>query len=147
MFVELIAMRPTGVFSVQMKNWEPLVSGPELAMDRTPAECVRDCENFADIGSFAALVTCHVSRGSPGPVCRSRKFSSRKLSPKMETEPVPSPWLRSPPWAMNPGMMRWKVEPGQFLRNFVDSSSYDATHLCSSAPVHPCTDTESFHMF
>lgn len=26
------------VFMVQMKNWEPLVLGPALAMDRTPAK-------------------------------------------------------------------------------------------------------------
>lgn len=40
------------VFSVQMKNWEPLVLGPALAMDRIP-----------------------------GPVCVKLKFSSSNLLP------------------------------------------------------------------
>mmetsp|Transcript_47089 Transcript_47089/g.134367 ORF Transcript_47089/g.134367 Transcript_47089/m.134367 type:complete len:217 (+) Transcript_47089:88-738(+) len=41
-----------GVFSVQMKNWEPFECGPELAMERMP-----------------------------GPVCFFWKFSSRNFSP------------------------------------------------------------------
>lgn len=51
------AGRPRGrsyqaVLAVQMKNWDPLVLGPALAMDRTP-----------------------------GPVCVSWKFSSSNLLP------------------------------------------------------------------
>ena len=29
----------------------------------------------------------------------------------MDSPPVPSPFVKSPPYAMNPGMMRWKIEP------------------------------------
>ena len=47
-----IIVKFTIVFSVQMKNWDPLVSGPLLAMDNTP-----------------------------GPECLSLKFSSAKVSP------------------------------------------------------------------
>ncbi|PON93901.1 LOW QUALITY PROTEIN: hypothetical protein TorRG33x02_102910 [Trema orientale] len=70
-----------GASAVQMKNWDPLVPGPALAMDRTP-----------------------------GPVCFLTKFSSGNLAP-MDSPPVPFPAVKSPPWHMNPGMTRWKLEP------------------------------------
>ena len=48
------------VFSVQMKNWEPLVLGPQFAIERVP-----------------------------GAVCFSLKFSSGNVSPYMDLPPVP----------------------------------------------------------
>mmetsp|Transcript_2024 Transcript_2024/g.12991 ORF Transcript_2024/g.12991 Transcript_2024/m.12991 type:complete len:216 (-) Transcript_2024:235-882(-) len=51
-----------GVATVVMKNWLPLVLGPALAMDRTPARS-----------------------------CRSTKFSSWNFPPNADCPPVPSP--------------------------------------------------------
>ena len=51
-----------------MKNWLPLVSFPEFAMERIP-----------------------------GPSCVKVKFSSGNLSPYIDFPPVPSPFVKSPP--------------------------------------------------
>ena len=64
-----------------MKNWEPLVLGPALAID-----------------------------SSPGTSCFSLKFKSGKVRPYMDLPPVPLWLVKSPPWAMKLGMMRWKWE-------------------------------------
>ena len=32
----------------------------------------------------------------------------------MDLPPVPSPRVKSPPWIMNEGMIRWKEEPAYF---------------------------------
>ena len=39
-------------------------------------------------------------------VCWRSKFSSANLLPKMDSPPVPSPFVKSPPWAIKP--RRWK---------------------------------------
>ncbi|KAI8554112.1 hypothetical protein RHMOL_Rhmol05G0072400 [Rhododendron molle] len=70
------------VLAVHIKNCEPLVPGPALAMERIPA-----------------------------PVCFLMKFSSANLDPYMDSPPVPFPAVKSPPWHMNPGITRWNVEP------------------------------------
>jgi hypothetical protein len=56
------------------KNWHPLLLGPLLAMDSSPA-----------------------------PVCFPTKFSSANLVPYMHVHPVPSPFRKSPPWIMKSG--------------------------------------------
>lgn len=56
------------VFVVHMKNWDPFVPGPALAMDRIP-----------------------------GPVCFFMKFSSANFAPYMDSPPVPFPAVKSPP--------------------------------------------------
>ena len=65
-----------------MKNWEPFVSDPEFAIDNKLAL-----------------------------ECPSLKFSSLNFPPKMDSLPVPSPLMKSPPYAINPGMIRWNFEP------------------------------------
>merc|ERR1719217_1871665 len=64
-----------------MKNWDPFVLGPAFAMERRP-----------------------------GVVCLSLKFSSGNIGPYMDSPPVPSPLVKSPPCNMNCGM-RWNLEP------------------------------------
>lgn len=71
-----------GVSEPVMKNWDPLLLGPELAMLTTP-----------------------------GPEWRSAKFSSANFAPYMDSPPVPLPRTKSPPWIMKLGMTRWKVDP------------------------------------
>mmetsp|Transcript_51433 Transcript_51433/g.151596 ORF Transcript_51433/g.151596 Transcript_51433/m.151596 type:complete len:215 (-) Transcript_51433:172-816(-) len=71
-----------GQVFVVMKNCEPLVFLPLLAMLRMP-----------------------------GTVCFRLRFSSAKVWPKMDSPPVPSPCVKSPPWIMKFGMMRWKGHP------------------------------------
>ena len=62
------------------KNCDPFVFGPEFAIDTTPA-----------------------------PVClRLRVISSSNLPPYTLSPPRPVP-VGSPPWIMNPLMMRWKI--------------------------------------
>mmetsp|Transcript_4785 Transcript_4785/g.14215 ORF Transcript_4785/g.14215 Transcript_4785/m.14215 type:complete len:221 (+) Transcript_4785:82-744(+) len=56
------------VFLHVMKNWQPLVFGPEFAMERYP-----------------------------GPSCLKSKFSSSKRSPYIDILPVPSCFMKSPP--------------------------------------------------
>jgi len=56
------------VLTVQMKNCDPLVLGPALAILSTPS-----------------------------PVCFKVKFSSGKFLPYMDLPPVPSPRVKSPP--------------------------------------------------
>lgn len=65
-----------------MKNWEPLVFGPELAMARRPT-----LSNF----TFAV-------------------HSSWKGFPQMDSPPRPVP-VGSPHWTMKLGMTRWKMMP------------------------------------
>lgn len=65
-----------------MKNWQPLEFGPEFAIDN-----------------------------NPGPVCFSWKFSSGKFFPYIENAPVPSPFMKSPPWHMKLGTTLWNVAP------------------------------------
>lgn len=57
------------VFTVQMKNCDPLVLGPALAI-----------------------------LSIPDPVCFSWKFSSANFSPYMDFPPVPLPRVKSPPY-------------------------------------------------
>lgn len=57
------------VSAVQMKNWEPLVFAPALAMDRVPF-----------------------------PPCFRVKFSSSNLLPQMDFPPVPLWLVKSPPY-------------------------------------------------
>ena len=70
-----------GNLSKQMKNWEAFESAPELAIDRIP-----------------------------GLVCLWIKFSSSKLSPYIDSPPVPLKFVKSPPYAINPGITLWKIE-------------------------------------
>mmetsp|Transcript_28735 Transcript_28735/g.77835 ORF Transcript_28735/g.77835 Transcript_28735/m.77835 type:complete len:205 (+) Transcript_28735:633-1247(+) len=79
-----------GVLTVVIKNWDPLVLGPALAILRYM-----------------------------GPSCLRLKFSSSNLAPKMLSPPVPFPLVKSPPWIMKLGMMRWKVLPLK-CRGFLD---------------------------
>ena len=68
-----------GVGASVMKNCDPLVFGPLLAMDKTPA-----------------------------PVCfSSRVISSSNLPPNADTPPRPVP-VGSPPWIMKSEITRWK---------------------------------------
>ena len=69
-----------GVATVVMKNCDPFVFGPALAMETVYG---RSC-------------------------LRSRVISSSNSPPHMETPPVPSP-SGSPVCSMNPLMMRWKM--------------------------------------
>ena len=41
----------------------------------------------------------------------SPKLSSSKTRPYMDSPPVPSPLVMSPPWHMNCGMILWNLEP------------------------------------
>lgn len=75
------------VAAVVMKNWLPLVLGPALAIDK--------------------------AKGS----CFSLKFSSANFYPQIDLPPVPSPFVKSPPWIMKLGIIRWKVLPSN-LRAF-----------------------------
>ncbi len=66
-------------------HWEPLVLGPALAMDRTPAP---DALVRALHGSEPAMPGCATGGTAtacpgrlPGPVCRNLKFSSGNLVP------------------------------------------------------------------
>lgn len=89
-----------GVATVVMKNCDPFVSFPELAIERRP-----------------------------GSACLMLKFSSSNRLPKIEIDPVPSPLTTSPPcnthcqsgpdeaccycttWIMKLGMTRWNRDP------------------------------------
>lgn len=63
-----------------MKNWQPFVLGPLLAMER-----------------------------SPGPSCFRLKFSSANVGPQMLIVPVPSPFRKSPPNGQeNPLIREWQ---------------------------------------
>ena len=44
--------------------------------------------------------------------CLSVKFSSSNFSPYIDSPPVPSNAVKSPPWIMNDLMTRWKIDPG-----------------------------------
>mmetsp|Transcript_15108 Transcript_15108/g.20256 ORF Transcript_15108/g.20256 Transcript_15108/m.20256 type:complete len:281 (+) Transcript_15108:580-1422(+) len=79
-----------GVASVVIKNCDPFVFSPAFAIDR-----------------------------SPGRSCFSLKFSSLNSPPYMLSPPVPLPRVKSPPWIMNPGMIRWNTEPLKW-RGFFD---------------------------
>lgn len=46
----------------------------------------------------------------PGPVCLAIKFSSSNLLPYILTQPLPSPFTKSPPWIMKSLITRWNVE-------------------------------------
>lgn len=70
------------VLTVHRKNCEPFVFAPQFAIDKTP-----------------------------GPVCFSLKFSSSNFSPWIDSPPVPFPSVKSPPWIINSGMMRWNLDP------------------------------------
>lgn len=72
------------VSAVVMKNWLPLVLGPALAMER--------------------------QKGS----CFSLKFSSLKLLPQIDSPPVPSPRVKSPPWIIKLGIILWNELPSYF---------------------------------
>ncbi len=68
-----------GVATKHKKNCDPLVFGPEFAIDKMP-----------------------------GPTCFLIKFSSSNNWPKMDIPSLLSfSTLRSPPWHMNFGMIRW----------------------------------------
>ena len=69
------------VCAVVMKNWLPFVSLPALAIDKQNGSCF------------------------------SLKFSSANLSPQIDLPPVPSPRVKSPPWIMKFGMIRWNLLP------------------------------------
>ena len=79
--------RPSSHFALAKvrKNCEPFVPGPELAMDSSPP--------------FWCLT------------CPPSGHSSAKQRPYMLSPPLPSPWMWSPPWSMNPGMIRWHFTP------------------------------------
>lgn len=91
---DVSAVQPAGIdyvsfnLPVVIKNCEPLVSGPALAIE--------------------------MQKGS----CLSLKFSSLKLLPKTERPPVPSWFVKSPPesitkvpWIMKLGIILWKEDP------------------------------------
>lgn len=89
-----------GVSAVVMKNWEPLVLGPEFwsrlafSPNRLFFIQLRDCERERQEQLTAIL-------NNPGVSCLSWKFSSAKdLVPYIEVDPVPSPCKKSPPWIM-----------------------------------------------
>lgn len=73
-----------GVGTVVMKNCDPLVFFPEFAIDN-----------------------------SPGLVCLTVKFSSSNVSPYILFPPVPFLFVKSPPWIINCGIIRWN---GQSLK-------------------------------
>jgi len=88
------------VLAVQIKNCDPLVLGPALAMLRMPLEI----QNVIKINTESVIF-------SPGPVCLRVKFSSWNFSPYIDFPPVPLKFVKSPPWHIKFGMTRWKMEP------------------------------------
>ena len=69
------------VAAVVMKNWLPFVFGPAFAIERQKGSCL------------------------------SLKFSSSKALPQIDLPPVPSPRVKSPPWIIKLGMIRWNLLP------------------------------------
>lgn len=63
------------------KNWLPFVFLPALAIDKQNGSCL------------------------------SLKFSSSKLLPQIDRPPVPSPRVKSPPWIIKLGIIRWNLLP------------------------------------
>lgn len=121
-----------------MKNCDPLVFGPALAIESRP---VHNEENWKrkqlkmyflqalPIRSSSwpshqwlgkplnrknaskEIYKLYKDRNSPGPSCLSLKFSSANLSPYIDSPPRPSPWVKSPPWIIKLGIILWNVLP------------------------------------
>lgn len=87
-----------------MKNWEPLVFDPEFAIDRSPGlVCLRRkfSSAFQSISSMDFFL-------------RERKAETLiplNLFPYIDLPPVPFPLVKSPPWTINMGITRWKLDP------------------------------------
>ena len=70
------------VLFVQIKNYDEFVFGPALAIDI-----------------------------NPGTVCLWMKFSSSNLVPYIDSPPVPSPFVISPPYITKSGIILWNLDP------------------------------------
>lgn len=116
-----------------MKNWDPLLSTPEFAIESTPvmwlyipynATMRNIVPSWTDSVLFKSdhrninrlwindgqLFTLN-RKYSPGPVCFNLKFSSGNLSPNIDSPPRPSPMVKSPPWIIKLGMILWNLLP------------------------------------
>jgi len=65
-----------------MKNYEPLVLGPALAIESNPTW-----------------------------LCLIKKFSSLNFSPKIDFPPVPLWLVKSPPYSIKLGIILWNPQP------------------------------------
>lgn len=97
-----------GVERKVRKNCEPLVLGPELAIESVP----RSVCFSANRGERSAPVDGREKQSDV------RAFlsmcSSSKGLPQVDCPPRPEP-VGSPPWSMKPGMRRWKMVSAYLL--------------------------------
>lgn len=120
------------VLSTVMKNCDPLELGPEFAIDSWPMSTQQNNMRPVFISDqnqqihLLILIEYSVETilqnthkhnfsnwrlVSPGSVCLRTKFSSSNLRPYMDFPPVPLWLVKSPPWHINWGMIRWKLLP------------------------------------